>query len=78
MNNMKTIGWYAAGGFFLVCLLQHFVIVQMENEIINRNDMSVPIMIKPAKVVEKTVSNPASSTFPMTCPYHGDGRSSYK
>lgn len=75
---MKTIGWFVAGGFFLVCLLQHFAIVQMENEIIHRNKMSIPIMIKPKKVVEKTVLNPSSSTFPMTCPYHGSGRASYK
>lgn len=69
---MKTIGWYTAGGFFLVCLLQHFVIVQMENEIINRNKMSVPIMIKPEKVVEKTVEFQKSTMVaPLSCPYVG-------
>lgn len=42
---MKTIGWFVAGGFFLVCLLQHFVIVQMENEIINGTKMNCPIVV---------------------------------
>lgn len=68
---MKTIGWYTAGGFFLVCLLQHFVIVQMENEIINRNDMSVPIVIKKT-IDEKTVEFQKSTMVaPLSCPYVG-------
>lgn len=75
---MKVIGWLTALSLLVLCLFQQSVIRTMEDEIIHRNKMSIPIMIKPKKVVEKTVSNPSSSTFPMTCPYHGSGRASYK